>query len=259
MSQLSTSTGCTLSAIGPLPGLTLTILHLRPIARCHLQLKHVWKPFKVVRHIQLPKPLRCTITSLIRVAQASRPLRSWKKARIDEIQVRRLMEDDNNKQRKAARREFQDNVRALVAFVRKRDVRVIAWMEQEEVKKAELKAAEARRLGPLRRTLHDTLSRPLPTRDPFLLMLPGSSEHLEMSLCTFGAACRQDGTICGTVCHDRTIRRRRGTVMCTTCTRCSTLIMPCMSTLYVLLAPFPANVLQEGGRKRRAHEEGNGV
>lgn len=69
------------------------------------------------------------------------------------------MEDDNNKQRKAARREFQDNVRALVAFVRKRDVRVIAWMEQEVVKKAEHKAAEARRLGLLRCTLHAKLSR----------------------------------------------------------------------------------------------------
>ncbi len=59
------------------------------------------------------------------------------------------MEDDNNKHRKAARRDFQENVRALVAFVRKRDARVIAWMEQEEITKAEHKAAEARRLGPL--------------------------------------------------------------------------------------------------------------
>ena len=57
------------------------------------------------------------------------------------------MEDDNNKQRKAARREFQENVRALVAFVRKRDARVIAWMEQEEIKKAKHKAAEDRRSG----------------------------------------------------------------------------------------------------------------
>lgn len=68
------------------------------------------------------------------------------------------MEDDNNKYRKAARREFQENVRALVAFVRKRDARVIAWMEQEEIKKAEHKAAEARRLGLLRRILYDNIS-----------------------------------------------------------------------------------------------------
>ncbi len=58
------------------------------------------------------------------------------------MQVRRLMEEDNNKRRKAARREFQDNVRALVAFVRKRDARVTAWAEQEERKRLERDAAE---------------------------------------------------------------------------------------------------------------------
>ena len=73
--------------------------------------------------------------------------RARKIAQFGEIQVRRLMEDDNNKHRRAARREFQENVRALVAFVRKRDARVSAWMEQEEIKKTEHKAAEARRLG----------------------------------------------------------------------------------------------------------------
>jgi DnaJ family protein A protein 5 len=52
------------------------------------------------------------------------------------------MEEDNNKRRKAARREFQDNVRALVAFVRKRDARVTAWAEQEERKRLERDAAE---------------------------------------------------------------------------------------------------------------------
>ena len=63
------------------------------------------------------------------------------------------MEEDNNKRRKAARREFQDNVRALVAFVRKRDVRVIAWAEQEERKRLEREAAEKRRWVPLRARL----------------------------------------------------------------------------------------------------------
>ena len=53
------------------------------------------------------------------------------------MQVRRLMEDDHSKRRKAARREFQENVRALVAFVRKRDIRVDAWMEEQKRKKAE--------------------------------------------------------------------------------------------------------------------------
>lgn len=58
------------------------------------------------------------------------------------------MEEDNNKRRKAARREFQDNVRALAAFVRKRDVRVIAWAEQEERKRLERETAKKRRWVP---------------------------------------------------------------------------------------------------------------
>ena len=42
------------------------------------------------------------------------------------MQVRRLMEDENAKRRKAARRNYNDAVRELAAFVRKRDKRVIA-------------------------------------------------------------------------------------------------------------------------------------
>lgn len=75
------------------------------------------------------------------------------------MQVRRLMEEDNSKRRKAARREFQDNVRALVAFVRKRDLRVIAWMEQEERKKVEREAADLRRYELLRSTQYGLLQR----------------------------------------------------------------------------------------------------
>ena len=41
-------------------------------------------------------------------------------------QVRRMMEDENKKHRKAMRKEFNETVRELVAFVRKRDKRVIA-------------------------------------------------------------------------------------------------------------------------------------
>lgn len=39
-------------------------------------------------------------------------------------QVRRKMEDENRKARRNARREYMDNVRELVAFVKKRDKRV---------------------------------------------------------------------------------------------------------------------------------------
>jgi hypothetical protein len=40
------------------------------------------------------------------------------------LQVRRKMEDENRKSRRVARREYLDNVRELVAFVKKRDKRV---------------------------------------------------------------------------------------------------------------------------------------
>jgi hypothetical protein len=40
------------------------------------------------------------------------------------VQVRRKMEDENRKSRRVARREYLDNVRELVAFVKKRDKRV---------------------------------------------------------------------------------------------------------------------------------------
>jgi DnaJ family protein A protein 5 len=44
--------------------------------------------------------------------------------------VRRLMEKENKKQRDVARREYSEAVRNLMAFVRKRDLRYKAFMEQ---------------------------------------------------------------------------------------------------------------------------------
>jgi DnaJ homolog subfamily A member 5 len=44
------------------------------------------------------------------------------------------MEEDNKKARKAARREFNDTVRELVRFVRKRDKRVVAFQVPSAVK-----------------------------------------------------------------------------------------------------------------------------
>ncbi len=58
------------------------------------------------------------------------------------------MEEDNKKRRRAARKEFQDTVRDLAAFVRKRDPRVAAWRAAEEAVKAERAAAEQRRCAP---------------------------------------------------------------------------------------------------------------
>ncbi len=61
--------------------------------------------------------------------------------------VRRLMEKDNKKTRDAARRDLNDTVRSLVAFVRKRDPRVKAWHERNardgpEAKKRMQQAAQ---------------------------------------------------------------------------------------------------------------------
>jgi DnaJ homolog subfamily A member 5 len=47
-------------------------------------------------------------------------------------QVRRRMEEENKKARRKARREFNDTMRELVAFVRKRDPRLakvlLSWL-----------------------------------------------------------------------------------------------------------------------------------
>ncbi len=49
-------------------------------------------------------------------------------------QVRRLIEEENQKRRKALRRHYNETVRELAAFVRKRDKRVLA----HNVRSAEL-------------------------------------------------------------------------------------------------------------------------
>lgn len=60
-------------------------------------------------------------------------------------QVRRMIEADNEKARRAARREFNENVREMVAFVKKRDKRVLAHAVEEAARKAEAAALEAER------------------------------------------------------------------------------------------------------------------
>ena len=49
----------------------------------------------------------------------------------------RMMEKENKKFRDAARREYQDSVRALVSFVRRLDKRVIVLEQQRALKLAE--------------------------------------------------------------------------------------------------------------------------
>jgi DnaJ family protein A protein 5 len=57
--------------------------------------------------------------------------------------VRRRMEEENGKLRKAARQEFNDAVRSLVAFVRKRDPRYVPNTQTEEERQKVLRDAAA--------------------------------------------------------------------------------------------------------------------
>ncbi|MED6145028.1 hypothetical protein PIB30_021176 [Stylosanthes scabra] len=62
---------------------------------------------------------------------------------------RRLMEEENNKVRKKARREYNDTVRRLAEFVKKRDKRVIDMKmkkEKEELKRKEEQKEKKKRL-----------------------------------------------------------------------------------------------------------------
>jgi DnaJ homolog subfamily A member 5 len=61
------------------------------------------------------------------------------------LQVRRAMEQENEKHRKNARKEYNEGVRELVTFLRKRDKRVAARQVEEAKRKEERMAAEAAR------------------------------------------------------------------------------------------------------------------
>ncbi|KAM5570905.1 DNAJ protein JJJ1 [Rosa sericea] len=56
--------------------------------------------------------------------------------------VRRLMEEDNKKQRKKAKREYNDTVRGLAEFVKKRDKRVMDMMVKREEERERRKKEE---------------------------------------------------------------------------------------------------------------------
>lgn len=59
--------------------------------------------------------------------------------------VRRAMDQENDKARKAARREYNEGVRGLVEFLRKRDKRVAAHQVEEARRREERASAEAAR------------------------------------------------------------------------------------------------------------------
>lgn len=59
--------------------------------------------------------------------------------------VRRAMEQENEKRRRAARREYHEGVRGLVEFLKKRDKRLVSYQMEEARKRQEREAAENER------------------------------------------------------------------------------------------------------------------
>jgi len=55
----------------------------------------------------------------------------WNVAEAPERRARRLMEKDNKKSRETARKEYNDTVRSLVKFVRKRDPRYKSYLQSQ--------------------------------------------------------------------------------------------------------------------------------
>ena len=58
------------------------------------------------------------------------------------------MEADNAARRAARRKEFNQTVRELAAFVRKRDRRVAAWQAAQAQQRLDRQAAEQQRCAP---------------------------------------------------------------------------------------------------------------
>ncbi|KND05182.1 uncharacterized protein SPPG_00846 [Spizellomyces punctatus DAOM BR117] len=69
--------------------------------------------------------------------------------------VRRLMEKDNKRAREVARREFNEAVRNLAAFVRKRDPRYKTWKDEQEKISKENAVEETKRRAEERRRERD--------------------------------------------------------------------------------------------------------
>jgi len=69
----------------------------------------------------------------------------WRLSEAPDRRIKRLMEKENKKVREKARTAFNETVRALVAFVKKRDPRWNQYVEQEEQKRAEKDAVAKQR------------------------------------------------------------------------------------------------------------------
>ncbi|KAL5648597.1 hypothetical protein ACJX0J_039406, partial [Zea mays] len=69
----------------------------------------------------------------------------WDAARGESRRVRRLMEEDNKKAMRKARREYNDAVRGLAAFCKKRDKRVVDMVLKKKLEEEKRKAEEKER------------------------------------------------------------------------------------------------------------------
>ncbi|CAN6329161.1 unnamed protein product, partial [Urochloa humidicola] len=69
----------------------------------------------------------------------------WDAARGENRRVRRLMEEDNKKAMRKARREYNDAVRGLAAFCKKRDKRVVDMALKKKAEEEKRKAEEKER------------------------------------------------------------------------------------------------------------------
>ncbi|PWZ46225.1 DNAJ protein JJJ1 [Zea mays] len=70
---------------------------------------------------------------------------AWDAARGESRRVRRLMEEDNKKAMRKARREYNDAVRGLAAFCKKRDKRVVDMVLKKKLEEEKRKAEEKER------------------------------------------------------------------------------------------------------------------
>ena len=70
----------------------------------------------------------------------------WNLGDAQNRQVRRAMEKENKDARQSGRREYNENIRNLIRFVKKRDKRVIQY-EQQEKKEEQQRAVSRRKRG----------------------------------------------------------------------------------------------------------------
>jgi curved DNA-binding protein CbpA len=74
----------------------------------------------------------------------------WNLADATNRQIRRAMEKENKEARQAAKKEYNENVRNLVRFVKKRDKRVMAYEQKEKLEELQKAVNDTRHMACLR-------------------------------------------------------------------------------------------------------------